>query len=65
MHIYMRNLLDIVANLQDCDIVVNEFELSSRYYVHFQTNELENSMNSLIPLLISLSSFYKHCLGIK
>ena len=27
-----------VANVQDCDIVINEFELQSRYYVHFQTN---------------------------
>ena len=30
-------------------IVVREFELYSRYYVHFQTNTLEKGMNLLIP----------------
>ena len=39
---------DVVANLQDCDIVVNEFELQSRYYVHFRTNTLGKGMNPLI-----------------
>ena len=32
----------------DCVIVVSEFELQSRYYVHFQTNTLGKSMNTLI-----------------
>ena len=31
-----------------CDIVVSEFELQSRYYVHFQTNTLGTDMNPLI-----------------
>ena len=34
----------------DCGIVVNEFELQSRYYVPFQTNTLQKGMNPLILL---------------
>ena len=34
---------------RDCDIVVTEFELQPHNYVHFLTNELEESMNPLIP----------------
>ena len=36
----------VVANILNCDIVVNEIELQSRYYVHFRTNILEE-MHSL------------------
>ena len=32
----------------DCRIVISEFELYSRYYVHFRTNTLEKGMNALI-----------------
>ena len=32
-----------------CEIVAREFELHSRYYVHFQTNILGKGMNPLIP----------------
>ena len=32
----------------DCGIVVSEFVLQSRYYVHFQTNNLGKGMNPLI-----------------
>ena len=39
----------VVANVQDCDITVSEFELHSRYYIHFQTNTSEKMMNILIP----------------
>ena len=31
----MRPLSGVVANVLDCDIVVNEFEHKSRYYVEF------------------------------
>ena len=31
-----------------CGIVVSEFELQSRYYVHFRANTLEKGMNPLI-----------------
>ena len=32
----------VVANVMECDIVVNEFELQEfyRYYFHFQTNTI-------------------------
>ena len=30
----------VVANVLDYDIVVYEFELHPRYYVHFRTNTL-------------------------
>ena len=43
------NLRGVMANVLDCDIVVNEFELKSGYYVPFQTNTLGKGMNSLIP----------------
>ena len=33
-----------MANVLDCNIVVNEYELKLRYYVHFQTIR-----NPLIP----------------
>ena len=31
-----------------CGIVVSEFELKSRYYVHFQANTFGKGMNPLI-----------------
>ena len=31
----------------DCGIVVSEFVLQSRYYVHFRTNTLGKGMNTL------------------
>ena len=33
----------VVANMVDCDIVVNEFEFQSRYNSHFRTNILDKS----------------------
>ena len=41
---------DVVANELDCDIVVSEFELKSRYHVYFRTNTLGKDMNPLSPL---------------
>ena len=43
---------DVVADVLDYDIFVNEFELWSRYYVHFRTNTLGKGMNPLIPSVI-------------
>ena len=43
---------DIVANLLDCDIVVNEFELHPCYYVQFWTNTFREGMNHFILLAI-------------
>ena len=42
----------VMVKAMDCGIVVNEFELQSRYYVHFRANTLGKGMNPLIiPLL--------------
>ena len=41
---------DVVANVQDCDIVVSKFKLHLRSYVHFLTNTLGKGMDSLITL---------------
>ena len=38
----------VMVKAMDCEIVVSEFELQSRYYIHFLTNTLGKGMNSLI-----------------
>ncbi len=38
----------VMVKALDCGIVAREFELQSRYNVHFRTNTLEKSMNPLI-----------------
>ena len=38
----------VMVKAMDCEIVVREFVLQSRYYAHFQTNTLGKSMNPLI-----------------
>ena len=51
---------DVMVKTMDCGIVVSEFELQSRYYVHFRTNTLGKGMNPLtlramgliVPLLL-------------
>ena len=37
----------VVANVLDCNIVINEFELQSCYYIDFRTNTLGKDINSL------------------
>ena len=39
----------VVVNMQNCNIVVCEFELQSHYYVHFWTNTLGKGMYPFIP----------------
>ena len=39
---------DVVANVLDYDVLVGEFELQSRNYVHFLTNTDRKGMNFLI-----------------
>ena len=54
----------IVANMLDCDIVVIELKLLSRYYVHFRT--LRISINPFYLSRIVLPKlFYKDCFGIR
>ena len=51
-HSNLNNVLgcpcSVMVKAMDCEIVVSEFELLSRYYVHFRTNTLGKGMNPLI-----------------
>ena len=38
----------VMIREMDCRIVVSEFELQTRYYVHFRTNTQGKGMNTLI-----------------
>ena len=38
----------VMIKAMECGIVVREFVLLSRYYVHFRANTLEKGMNPLI-----------------
>ena len=38
----------VMVKAMDCRIVVREFELQSRYYVHFRANTIGKGMNPLI-----------------
>ena len=40
----------VMVKAMDCRIVVSEFVLQSRYYVHFRANTLGKGMNPLILL---------------
>ena len=65
-----QHILYIIAEMTvDCDIVVNEFELQSRYYVHFRTIILWKGTNFLNPAIIAwivpLPSFWMNGFGIK
>ena len=60
----------VVVNMQNCNIIVNEFKLQSYDCIHFWTNTLGSSMNPLIPtpklwVKIDPLSFYKDDFDIK
>ena len=59
----------IIVKEIDCGLVISEFELQSRYYVHFRANTLGKGMNPLIPpamgQILSLLFFKKDDFGIK
>ena len=38
----------VMVKVMECGIVESEFELQSRYYIHFRTNNLGKGMNLLI-----------------
>ena len=40
-----------MANVLDYDIVISEFQLYSRYNVHFQANTREKGMDPLFPYI--------------
>ena len=54
----------VMVKAMDCGIVVSEFVLQSRYYVHFRTNTLGKGMNTLI-LPVPLLFFEENGFGIK
>ena len=39
----------LVTNMLDCDIAESEFDLHSRYYVHFRINTLGKGMTLFTP----------------
>ena len=51
-----RSSHGVVAKVLNCDIVVSDFDLQLRHYIHFQTNTLRKGMNLLI-----LSSYGLNC----
>ena len=46
---FVGSFLDVVVNVQECDIAVSEFELYSCFYVHVRIITREKGMSSLIP----------------
>ena len=47
---YIPPVQDIIVKAMDCGIMINKFEVESRYYIHFGTNTLGKGMNPLILL---------------
>ncbi len=53
----------VMVKAMVCEIVAREFELQSRYYVHFRTNTLGKGMNPLYPPSYELNSTTTVLLG--
>ena len=68
-YIYKGCPRGVMVKAMDCGIVVSEFVLQSRYYVHFRANTLGKGMNPLIlPSLgqiVPLLFFSENGFGIK
>ena len=58
-----------MVKAMDCGIVVREFVLQSRYYIHFRANTLGKGMNPLIlpamGLIVAQLFFSENGFGIK
>ena len=50
---FIISIIGTLFNVLDCDVLVNEFDLQSCYYVHFRTNTFGISINPLIHGLMS------------
>ena len=63
----MGRLCGVVANVQNCDIVVSEFKLKLRYYIRFQIQERYEHFVSLTVIVgtVLLLSFCRDGFGIK
>ena len=53
----------VMVKVMDCGIVIREFVLQSRYYVHFRPNTLGKGMNPLYPPSYGLNSTTTVLLG--
>ena len=53
----------VMVKTMDCGIVVREFELQLRYYVHFRANTLGKGMNPTNPPSYGLNSTSTVLLG--
>ena len=53
----------VMVKAMDCGIVVREFVLQSRYYVHFRANTLGKGMNPPYPPSYGLNSTTTVLLG--
>ena len=47
----MKSPSGLMANVLDCNILVSEFQLRLRYYVHFRIKTTGEGMNPLNPQL--------------
>ena len=56
---------DVVVNVPDGDIVGSQFELQSRYYVHFRTDTFEKGIQPLFPYVVLLLFLYSDGFGLK
>ena len=61
----MGSLYDAVSNVIECEILVNKFEIQSRYYVHFWTKPIVKDMKPLIFEQLVEYPHYKNGFGIK
>ena len=59
----------VMVRVLGCRIVVSEFELQSRHYLHFRTNTLKKDINTFIlttkDLIAPLLFFLKNGFGIE
>ena len=53
----------VMVKAMDCETVVSEFVLQSRYYVHFRENTLGKGMNPTYPPSYGLNSSTTVLLG--
>ena len=49
LHLNKESTCSVVVNVLKCDIIVNEFEPQSCYYVHYRTNTFRKDINYLVP----------------
>ena len=64
MKICVGSRSGVVANVLDCNLEVNEFELQSCCYLPFRTNTFQKDKKPLIPGLDSITTvIYKGGFG--